>query len=183
MTINFEDDTGLAVTDAQLKTIAALAAHQVDLEAQVTRAEEELKKLEADLRKVSEIDLPQAMGEAGMEAFTLADGSSVTVGETLYASFPKKDPKRSDAIKWLMEHDLETLVKESVIVPFDKGDHEKVVQLTGVLEANGVNTYQVDETVNTASVKAAIKELLENGTDVPTDLLGAYSVRRAEVKK
>jgi hypothetical protein len=171
------------VTDAQLKTIANLAQRQVTLEARIEDLSNQLKELNKEHRQVSEIDLPEAMTETGMEKFTLSNGTSIEVSETLYASFPKKADKRSEAIRWLMDNDLEAIIKEDVSIPFDKGDHAKVQNLINVLEANGISTYQVNETVNTGTVKSTIKELLEKGVDVPLKLLGGYFVKKAEVKK
>jgi len=183
-TIDFEHDAALtAPSNEQLKTISALAARQMKLERELAEINQKAKDVQKQLRQVSEIDLPEAMGEAGIEAFTTSDGANIAVRETLYASFPKAAAKKREAIQWLIDNDLATIVKEDVHVPFDKGEVEKVGRLVELLEQSGFDEYRVVETVNTGTIKAVIKELLQEGKDVPLQLLGAYFVRKAEVKQ
>jgi hypothetical protein len=84
-------------------------------------------------------------------------------------------------VAWLLDHEQSALVKEDVTIPFDKGDHDSMVALVNNLRDGGYSV-EVSETINTGSVKSMIKEMLENGTDVPLDLFGAYFHTKAEIK-
>lgn len=174
----FEDD-GIA-TDDQIKVISNLIKFQVECEDSVTAAEATLKEAKKKLRKVCEGDLPDAMAAAGMKLFTTETGLAVELNEKMTASISAKN--KQAAIQWLMEHDLESLVKENVVVPFDKGESEKVKQFVEMLEANGVSDFSVAPTINTSSVKAALKELIEEGVDVPADTFGLFFFKQAEIK-
>ena len=178
--IDFENEVP-APSDEQLGLIAKLARRQVEYEEQVAIADEAFKKAKANLRRIQEKELPAAMEAIGMESFTLKSGETISVKEKLYASISKKD--KPAAIRWLMEHEHGSLVKEDVIVSFEKGDNESVRVLQKLLEVNGITNFTVDENVNTASVKAMIKELLSEGMEVPLELFGAYFHRTAEVKR
>lgn len=175
----FEDDN--VVTDAQIKVISNLIKMQVELEDNVAEAEAKLKDAKIKLRKICESDLPDAMAAAGMALFKTDNGLLVEISEKMTASISEKN-KRA-AIKWLMDNDLSSLVKENVVVPFDKGESEKVAALIDVLEANGVNDYSVSPSVNTSSVKSALKELIEQGVAVPKDTFGLFFYKQAIVKK
>jgi len=176
--INFEEDiTG--PTNEQLTEISKLASIQQRQEADVEKLEGLLKTAKKALRKTSEDDLPGAMQAAGMEEFKTITGLTVKVKETLYASIPKA--RKPSAIAWLLDHAQSALIKEDVIIPFDKGDHDRMSALTASLEEGGY-TVVINETINTGSIKAMIKEMLENGQDVPLDTFGAYFHTRSEIK-
>lgn len=176
--IDYEEKA--TVTDDQIKTISTLARKQIELMHAYDRAEKELKAAKIALYNVQEKELPEAMLAAGMEAFTLATGEKVSVKETLYASIAQKN--KNAAIAWLMDNGHGEIVKENVLLPFEKGEHEKVVELLEILEENGYLNHAVDDVVNTATVKSLIKELLEKGEAVPLELFGAHFARKAEVK-
>lgn len=181
MSIDFEKDAGQTpVTQEALNNITTLAADVVANEKAVAQIEEQLKAARAKLRKVQENDLPEAMLACNMEKFTTTDGLNVSVSETLYASVAKKN--KPAAAKWLIENDLGALVKEDVIVSFDGGKHEGVQDLLLLLQDAGVNNFTTAESMNTASIKSAIKELLGEGVEVPLELFGAYFARKAVVK-
>ena len=177
--INFEEDAP-AITQEALGNITKLAAGVVTNEKEVARIEEQLKQAKAKLRQVQERDLPEAMLACNMETFVTTDGLKVSVKETLYASVAAKNKKA--AAKWLVANELGALVKEDVVVSFDGGKHEGVEQLIQLLENSGVNNFTTAESMNTASIKSAIKELLGEGVEVPLELFGAYFARKAVVK-
>lgn len=181
MGIDFEKDSDQTpVTQEALSNITALAAAVVANEKTVAVIEEQLRDAKIDLRKVQESDLPEAMLACNMETFVTTDGLKVSVKETLYATIAAKN--KSAAAKWLIENELGALVKEDVVVSFDGGKNDDVRKLVTLLYNNGVSNVRTTESMNTASIKAAIKELLEQGKEVPLELFGAYFSRKAVVK-
>ena len=176
---DFENDD-IGITDSQIKTISGLVKRQVDLEKEVKDAEDALKKLKARLRKVAEVDLPDALVEAGTTLFRTEDGYMVDLKEDMKASIPAKN--KNKAIAWLIANDLESLVKENVVVPFDKGEGDKVKAVVDLLQGAGVVDFSVAASVHTNQVKASLKELIENGTAVPEDLFGIYWFKQAVIK-
>lgn len=179
MTIDFEEEAP-AVTQDDLSNITKLAVQVVERQSTVEQIEEQLKEARANLRQVQERDLPEAMLACNMEKFTTADGHSISVTETLYASVAKKN--KAAAAKWLIENELGSLVKEDVIVSFDSGQHDKLKEVIDILVDAGVVNFTTAESMSTASIKSAIKELLGDGKEVPLDLFGAYFARKAVVK-
>lgn len=175
--INFDEEE-VQVSNDQLKELTQLAKQQLAGEKEVASYEELLKKAKQDLYNIQEKALPDLMQAIGMESFALSNGAKITVKEVLYASIAKKNKPK--AIRWLVAHDQGSLVKTDIILPFDKGDSEKVTEALDFLHDGGYLT-TVDENVNTASVKAVIKELLAEGVDVPLELFGAYYARSAKI--
>ena len=180
MAIDFEDDAKPVITKDILSNITAMAFSVKQREHAVAAIEETLKKAKAELRKVQEHDLPEAMLACNMETFVTADGLNVSVKETLYASIAAKN--KVAASKWLIENELGALVKEDVVIGFDGGNHDAVQELIDKLTLLGTKNVSTSESMNTASIKAAIKELLGDGKEVPLELFGAYFSRKAVVK-
>ncbi len=179
--INFEEETEhAAITQDDLSNITKLAADVVANEKTVAQIEDQLKQAKAKLRKVQDFELPEAMLACNMEKFTTADGLEVSVKETLTASIAAKN--KPAAAKWLLENHLGSLVKEDVTIGFDNGASDKVQALINLLAENGITNIRTSESMNTASIKAAIKELLAEGKEVPLELFGAYFYRKAVVK-
>jgi len=178
--INYEETAQTAITKDDLSNITHMAAHVVADEKEVARIEEMLTEAKKRLRKVQDFDLPEAMLACNMETFTTSNGLKVSVKETLTASISKAN--KQAAAKWLLENELGALVKEDVIIGFDNGASEAVNALVKLLAENGVTNVSTHESMNTASVKAGIKELLAQGKDVPLELFGAHFYRKAVVK-
>lgn len=161
--------------------MSQLATQQVELEQQLAAAEAEVKRITKDLRDVAENKLPEALLEAGVSEFTLADGTRVGVAETLYCSVPKK--RLDEVIEWLRQTENAAMVRQDVVLSFDKEEDEQVQALVELLrESPWGNRYSLAPSVNTTSLKKLIREMREEGEDVPMELLGAY-IKRASVVK
>ena len=63
------------VTNDQLQQVSALAEIQRKLEAEVKKKEESLKETKQQLKKVSEVDIPEALAECGLSEIKLTDGT------------------------------------------------------------------------------------------------------------
>ena len=184
--INFEEDVtqeqAAGPTDADLRKVSTLAARQVELEAGVRYLERELKKEKERLRKVAEVELPELLlNELGLSMFAMADGTKVEVKDSLKCSVPKKNLK--EVSKWLADHGHSALVKRDVVLPFDKGEDDRIATLETLLLDSGYSQYAVNEAVHTGQLKQLIQELEEEGEEVPLDLFGAYHHKATKVTK
>lgn len=161
--------------DQALKDIATMAAQLEEKQAEVAEAEATLKELQKEERRLAEKDLPERLLEVGMEKFTLSDGTEISVKEDMKMSLPKNPEKRAAAAQWLKDHGLDTLVKEEVKT-YDSDEAKKALDQLGV-------AYEVEENMHTGAVKSALKELQDEGVDVPLEMFGGYEYRRAKVNR
>lgn len=176
----YEDEPQIGPTADQLRAISDLTAKQLRLEDELAQAEEVVKKLKKDLDKVQMVDLPDAMAAAGCTAFVTGDGNGITIKKDISASVP--EAKRAEVCAWLRAHDFGDLVSEDVTVSFGKGREADALELVSELAAR--NLIPVRKTaVNTASLKALIREQLAAGIDMPLDLLGAYEWKKAQIAR
>lgn len=137
----------------------------------VTRAEEALKAAQQRERVLRENTLPELMKEAGQEKLRTSDGWDIELTETLRASIPAAN--KGEAFKWLEEHGQAAIIKREIDLKFGKDEQDKADRaLALVLEAGFHPTDK--QTVHPQTLAATIRELTEQGVDVPMALLGAY---------
>lgn len=177
--MEIEDLAAITASPEQLARIGNLAAYQRSLEDQVDNQEKTLKELKSRLRQVREVDIPDALAEAGLESITTTDGHKIEVETKLFASVAKKNLPQVCA--WLADHGHGSLIKPKLEVAFSNGEQESMAIWAESLEGQGLRVSTV-ESVNTTSLKAMIRELSAEGADLPLDLFGAHWVRQSTIK-
>jgi len=180
--IDFEDvATELTkVGEGELKGVADLVRQQLVLEQRVEDLETELKRAQQDLAKVAGELLPEALAEHGLSELKMADGSKITVSQVVQAHISKD--KQEDAFDWLRENDFDDLIKNVVSLEFGKGEDN---QARDVMEALTNRGYwpQNKQSVHPSTLKAFVKEQLEKGSEIPSDLFGIFIGKKAVIKK
>lgn len=185
--------------DASLKSLATLASRYVELTAEIEQVEAQLAQKQVELRLLEEQTLPTAMLAVGMESFALAGGGSVALKEDFFASIPsntaikqEKDAakrtalieRRAAAFAWLRNQGHEAIIKNEFTMLFGKGDEPLTQVLLGAIKAHAQlaklkNSFE--ETVHAATLKSFVESERSEGRDVPEDIFGIYTRRRAVV--
>ena len=163
-----------------LKTIAEMARA---VEAQSTRVsdlEALIKEEKKKLLKLTDEDLPALLHEIGMAKFELDDGSKIELKPT-YGAHIKVD-NRDAAFGWLRSNGFDDIIKNTVSCIFGRGEDKKAETFIKVAHDAGVPASQKEE-VHPSTLKAFVKERVENGEEFPMDLFGAYVGQRATIKK
>jgi hypothetical protein len=166
----------MAVT---LEKIAALAQQLLQYESRIEAVKSNLKQLEATYRRISENELPEAMDAAEVSEFRMTDGRRITVGDEYHAGIPKA--KEQEAFEWLRTNGFDGIIKRELSVKFGKGDDDKATELNNELCARYGDHFSDKEAIHHSTLKAFLRELVEEGVDVPLDLFGAHIIRRAKV--
>lgn len=166
------------VDDESLKAISDLAEEQVQLEKALEAMEAQMATISDKLRNVREELLPSAMEAIGMSSFKLTDGTSITVDPFYNAKIP--DDRQPEAFTWLRDHNFDSLIKREFKLQFGKGEDKKAETLKLKLLKAGFNP--TDKTsVHPQTLKAFVREQIEDGKPLPTDLFGVYVGKRAKI--
>lgn len=174
-----EDEQQAGPSQEQLRTVANLARHQREIEAEIDRLEDQLKAKKQELNQVRMVDLPEAVQSAGLSSLSLDDGTTVTIEEGVEAHVAKS--RLGDAVSWLDEHGYGDLVKRQVGVNAGR-DEELAERARETLEQMGLDA-EVRTELNQQTVKAFVRERHREGTDIPPeDTFGVYHYRKARVK-
>ena len=163
-----------------LKTVAEMARA---VEAQSTRVsdlEALIKEEKKKLLKLTDEDLPALLHEIGMAKFELDDGSKIELKPT-YGAHIKVD-NRDAAFGWLRSNGFDDIIKNTVSCIFGRGEDKKAETFIKVAHDAGVPASQKEE-VHPSTLKAFVKERVENGEEFPMDLFGASVGQRATIKK
>lgn len=165
--------------NANLQSVSELAAQQVRLEKVVSELEEELKERKKELLKVSDELLPNAMENLGLEEFKLADGSTISIKDLIAASIPKD--KEAEAFAWLRENGYADIIKNTVSCSFGKDEDELAKEALEKLKELGFKPNQASS-VHPSTLKAFVKECLEEQVAIPLEPFGVWQGKRASVK-
>jgi uncharacterized small protein (DUF1192 family) len=180
----FEEDSGASAAEAVstdgLKSVAVLARRIRDTEDEIAKAEEFLKKRKAALMKMTDEDLPSVLEELGLKSFTLEDGSKVAVQPLYGAAIPA--PRKEEAFAWLRENGYDDLIKNDVVCSFGRGEDEKAADFAQAARERGLSPEQ-KQTVHAQTLKAWVRERVENGDSFPMEVFGAFVGQRATIKK
>lgn len=165
----------------EVQEIAVLAERQLAQQYEVEQAELLLKAAQAALRQTQEIDLPNAMQQAGVSEIKLPTGEKITIKEDVYASIPK-DERGELAYAWLRDNGFGDVIKNEVKVAFGRGEEEQAAALLAECKVNGWNNASFAATIHSSTLKALIREQLAKGKDVPLEMFGAIQWTKAVIK-
>ena len=163
-----------------MRSMAEIARAIRNKEAEIGDLEELLKSKKEELRRKSEEELPSMMAELGVNSFELDDGSKVTVRD-LYGGYISK-PNRDAAYEWLRENNYDAIIKNTIAVQFGRGEDQEAEKYLKILEGHGLLPEQ-NTSIHPSTLKAWVKERMENGDQFPMDLFGAFVGQRAVVKR
>lgn len=161
-----------------LSEISQLARLLVDYDREVEAAEEALRKVKENARRVREEALPSAMESVGLTTIKLASGEKVEVKPEVYCSIPVDG--REKAYRWLEDNGFGSLIKTEVSMSFGRNERERAQKLAASLMEQGYPA-EMAMSVHAQTLKAIIKEQLEAAKPIPLDLFGARPVSVAKV--
>ena len=163
-----------------LDGVSRLAQEAADLEQEIANVEQKLKDKKKALYKITDERLPEALEEMNLQKFTLTDGSEISVKPIYAASIPKD--RRDEAFQWLRDHEFGDLVKNNVTVTFGRGEDDTAKDFIGFCGEQGFVPSQIEK-VEPMTLKAWLRERVEEGDPIPLDLFGAFISQRATIKR
>ena len=176
----FEQDAGaLQIADDKLAGIAQLAKRAKILEKEIEDAEALLSEKQDGYKRLTEETLPEAFAELGLKSFTMDDGSKIEVKQFYSATISKA--RQAEAYAWLREHGYDDIIKNTVSVQFGRGEDEDAGRMIGVIRGNGWVPEQAEK-IESQTLKAWVREMVEQGVEFPTELFGAYVGMKAKIK-
>jgi|TARA_R110000787_G_scaffold81501_2_gene176687 hypothetical protein len=168
------------VSDGELSIVSNLANKQLKLATELKQLEVDLKSKKEELRLTSEQELPDAMQAAGLTQIVLSTGEKISINEFYNAHISKAN--QETAYKWLIKNGHAGLIKNEVLLKFDRGEDEKVEQTVSALQARGLSP-NLRQSVHPSTLKAFVKEQFTSGNDIPTEPFGIYIGTKAIIKK
>ena len=179
--INFEDDQTEVLDktddiDKLANKIKEMQAIQKDIE----QNEEYLKQKKKDLEQISGEAIPTMLSEMGLSYLKLADGSSVEVKTNYSATITQANKEK--AFNWLRENGLGDIIKNELTVSFGRNEDNKAVEYANLAKGQGFQPTQKLK-VEPMTLKALVRERIEAGKDMPTELFNIFVGNKTTIKR
>ena len=162
---------------ALINAIKATMAHKFK---PMAGKEQELKEVKRKHELVSSEVIPTMMQEMNISTLKLSDGTSVEVKPVYGASIPAD--KKEEAYKWLRENGLGDLIKNEVTVAFGRSEDNKAQQYAVLAQGQGYEPIQKLK-VEPMTLKALVRERVEAGLDMPSDLFNLFTSNRTKITR
>jgi hypothetical protein len=181
MTINFEQDRVESVTQIDAaKTLSDKVLKLKDLEDEIANAEESINKLKEQARILSQVEIPAMMQEMHITKLKLKDGESVEVKPFYSAAIIPE--VQEQAFTWLRNNGLGDIIKNDITVTFGRGEDNKAAQYAVLARGQGFEPVQ-KVGVHPQTLKAVVRERIESGQDMPSDLFKTYAGNSTKITR
>ena len=179
--IDFENDRMQSVEQIySAKRLSDKVLELKDLEDEIANAEESLKKLKEKAKVVSSVEIPAMMDDMQITKLKLKDGEQVEIKKIYGASIPKDHQEA--AFTWLRNNGLGDVIKNDITVTFGRGEDNKATAYADLAKGQGFEPVQKIG-VNPMTLKALVRERLENGQDVPEELFKPFEGNQTKITR
>ncbi len=181
MTIDFEkDQENVLQKTTNIQSLADQVEKLEDLQKRLELQEENMKSTKKQLEHLSGEVIPTMMAEMGLSHLKLMDGSSVDVKPNYSASITVAN--RDAAFNWLRENGLGDIIKNEISVSFGRNEDNKAADYAALAEERGFQPTQKLK-VEPMTLKALVRERLEAGKSMPTELFNVFVGNKTTIKR
>ena len=179
--INFEEDRKESLGEVNnAKALSDQVTKLQSLEDEIDEQEKKLKELKRNQELLSGEVIPTMMTEMNISTLKLADGSAVEVKPVYGASIPAA--KKEDAFNWLRKNGLGDLIKNEITVAFGRNEDNKAMAYANLAQGQGYEPIQKLK-VEPMTLKAMVRERLESGQEMPSDLFNVFAGNRTKITR
>ena len=179
--INYEEDRVQSITQADAaKSLSDKVIELRNLEDQIKNAEDSVSKLKEKQKTLSQFEIPTMMEEMHITKLKLKDGESVEIKKIYGASIPQENQEA--AFTWLRDHDLGDIIKNDITVTFGRGEDNKASEYATLAQGQGFEPVQKIG-VHPQTLKAVVRERLESGQEMPSDLFKTYAGNSTKITR
>ena len=179
--INFEDDqTKMLGKTENIQSLADQVERLNTFQKEIETQEEALKQKKKDFEHLSAEVIPTMMAEMGLSHLKLMDGSSVDVKPNYSASITIAN--RDAAFQWLRDNNLGDIIKNEISVSFGRNEDNKAADYASLASERGYQPTQKLK-VEPMTLKALVRERLENGKEMPTELFNVFVGNKTTIKR
>ena len=179
--INFEEDQqDLVDKTASIQSLADQIQMLESLNNRIELSENSLKDLKKEHDRLSGEVIPTMMAEMGLSHLKLADGSTVDVKANYSANISVAN--REKAFNWLRENGVGDIIKNEISVSFGRNEDNKAADYAALAEERGFQPTQKMK-VEPMTLKALVRERLEAGKSMPTEILNVFVGNKTTIKR
>ena len=181
MTINFEQDQQDAMSKTEnIQSLADQVSMLEGLHKRIETGENNIKDLKKEYQRISGEVIPTMMSEMGLAELKLSDGSHLKVSTTYRATITEAN--KETAFNWLRDNGLGDIIKNEILVSFGSNEDNKAADYAELAKGHGFQPTQKMK-VEPMTLKALVRERIEAGKEMPTEIFGVFSENKTTIKR
>ena len=181
MTIDFEKDQEQVINKTEnIRKLADKIQEMQAVQKALEMDEEQIKQKKKHLEHLSSEVIPTMLSEMGLSFLKLADGSSVEVKTNYSATITQA--KKEEAFNWLRKNGLGDIIKNEISVSFGRNEDNKAADYAELAKGQGLQPTQKLK-VEPMTLKALVRERLEGGKEMPTELFNIFVGNKTTIKR
>ena len=179
--IDFEKDQQDAMkrTD-NIQSLADQVERLEDMQQQLEIQEDAIKEKKKQIQYLSGEVIPTMMSEMGLAELKLHDGSHLKVSTSYRATITEAN--KEAAYNWLRKNGLGDIIKNEISVSFGRNEDNKAADYAELAKGQGFQPTQKMK-VEPMTLKALVRERIEAGKSMPTELFGVFSENKTTIKR
>ena len=174
-----EADALAKVGTSEARNLSDMVRELRSVDKAIEQHESELKTLKQERQKLTIELIPGVMDEMGVDRI---DVDGVTVMRKLIVSASIPEARKEEAFNWLREQQLDDIIKNDVTVSFGRGEDNAAKNAVGILREQGFDP-ETKTHIHAMTLKAFVKERVEDGKPIDLDMFGAYVVNAADIRR
>jgi len=179
--IDFEkDQENVLQKTVNIQSLADQVERLENLQKEVEDADKQLKEKKKNLDYLSGEVIPTMMAEMGLSHLKLMDGSSVDVKPHYSANVTVAN--KEAAFNWLRNNGLGDIIKNEISVSFGRNEDNKAADYAALAQERGFQPTQKLK-VEPMTLKALVRERIEAGKDMPTEIFGVFTENKTTIKR
>jgi hypothetical protein len=181
MTIDFEKDQEQVIDKTEnINKLADKIKEMQAVQSAIESDEQQIKNKKKHLEHLSGEVIPTMLSEMGLSFLKLADGSSVEVKTNYSATITQA--KKEQAFNWLRQNGLGDIIKNEIVVSFGRSEDDKAAAYAELAKGQGHQPTQKLK-VEPMTLKALVRERLEGGKEMPTELFNIFVGNKTTIKR
>ena len=179
--INFEaDQQDIIKNTGGVQSLADQVERLEAMQKQLEIQEEAIKEKKKQIQHISGEVIPTMMSEMGLAELKLHDGSHLKVSTSYKAHI--SEANKEMAYNWLRENGLGDIIKNEISVSFGRNEDNKAADYAELAKGQGFQPTQKMK-VEPMTLKALVRERIEAGKDMPTEIFGIFSENKTTIKR
>ena len=181
MTIDFEKDQQDAIKKTEgIQSLADQVQRLEAMQQQLEIQEDAIKEKKKQIQHISGEVIPTMMSEMGLAELKLHDGSHLKVSTSYRATITEAN--KVAAFNWLRKNGLGDIIKNEISVSFGRNEDNKAADYAALAQERGYQPTQKLK-VEPMTLKALVRERIEAGKEMPTEIFGIFSENKTTIKR
>jgi len=175
-----KDQENVLQKTVNIQSLADQVERLESLQTRLELQEDNIKNTKKELERISGEIIPTMMAEMGLAELKLQDGSHLKVSTSYKATITEAN--REAAFNWLRNNGLGDIIKNEILVSFGRNEDNKAADYAALAQERGYQPTQKLK-VEPMTLKALVRERIEAGKDMPTEIFGVFTENKTTIKR